>query len=85
MGQLRAVAAGLRGSFSSLPSYDGTYSAQRQGLWWAQEVPSIRTAYCCLCPSSLPAAVASGAIEVPAGTVYHRCLLRCVGLRHAVD
>jgi capsid protein len=32
-GQLRAVAAGSRGSFSSIArNYDGTYSAQRQEL-----------------------------------------------------
>lgn len=38
MGQLRAVAAGTRCSFSSIArNYDGTYSAQRQELVEAQE------------------------------------------------
>lgn len=75
MGQLRAVAAGLRGSFSSIArNYDGTYSAQRQELVEAQEGYSIlqdsfiaaftRPLY----RRWLAAAVASGAIEVPAGT-----------------
>lgn len=75
MGQLRAMAAGLRGSFSSIArNYDGTYSAQRQELVEAQEGYSIlqdsfiaaftRPLY----RRWLAAAVASGAIEVPAGT-----------------
>ncbi|MGC8164905.1 phage portal protein, partial [Salmonella enterica] len=72
MGQLRAVAAGVRGSFSSIArNYDGTYSAQRQELVEAQEGYSIlqdsfiaaftRPLY----RRWLAAAVASGAIEVP--------------------
>lgn len=37
-GQLRAVAAGSRGSYSSIArDYNGTYSAQRQNWWKAMK------------------------------------------------
>lgn len=72
-GQLRAVAAGTRGSFSSIArNYNGTYSAQRQELVEAYEGYSIlqdsfiaavsRPVY----RAWLAAAIASGALKAPA-------------------
>lgn len=73
MGQLRAFAAGIRSSFSSIArNYDGTYSAQRQELVEAQEGYSImqdnfiaaitRPLY----RNWLATAITDGVIDVPA-------------------
>jgi len=74
-GQLKAVAAGAGPTFSSIArSYDGTYSAQRQELVEGYTVYStlanefigriVRPVY----EQFIAAAVASGALRVPAGT-----------------
>lgn len=72
MGQLRAVAAGLRSSYSSVArNYDGTYSAQRQELVEAQEGYSImQDAFIAaitrpLYRRWLAAAIAANVIDVP--------------------
>ncbi|WP_336195717.1 phage portal protein, partial [Hafnia paralvei] len=72
MGQLRAVAAGLRGSYSSVArNYDGTYSAQRQELVEAQEGYAImQDAFIAaitrpLYRRWLAAAIAANVIDVP--------------------
>jgi len=71
-GQLRAGAAGLRMSFSSLAKkYDGTYSAQRQELveqWVAYALLSAEFAHQCVRPvfrKFITAAVLSGELRVP--------------------
>lgn len=73
MGQLRAIAAGTRVSFSSISrNYDGTYSAQRQELVEAQEGYGIlQDAFIAqvtrpLYRRWLNAAISTGAIRVPA-------------------
>lgn len=72
MGQLRAVAAGLRSSYSSVArNYDGTYSAQRQELVEAQEGYAImQDAFIAaitrpLYRRWLAAAIAANVIDVP--------------------
>lgn len=74
-GQLRATAAGMRMSFSSLAKkYDGTYSAQRQELveqWGAFALMSAEFAHQVVRPvyrRFIAAAQLSGALRVPAGT-----------------
>lgn len=71
-GQLRASAAGLRMSFSSLAKkYDGTYSAQRQELveqWGAYSLLSAEFAHQCVRPvfrRFIAAAQQSGELVVP--------------------
>jgi lambda family phage portal protein len=71
-GQLRAGAAGLRMSFSSLAKkYDGTYSAQRQELveqWGAYALLSAEFAHQCVRPvyrRFIAAAQQSGELVVP--------------------
>lgn len=71
-GQLRAGAAGLRMSFSSLAKkYDGTYSAQRQELveqWGAYALLSAEFAHQCVRPvyrRFISAAQSSGALVLP--------------------
>lgn len=71
-GQLRATAAGLRMSFSSLAKkYDGTYSAQRQELveqWGAYALLSAEFAHQAVRPTYrkfIAAAQLSGALVVP--------------------
>ncbi|HEY3591374.1 MAG TPA: phage portal protein [Buttiauxella sp.] len=77
-GQLRAVSAGTRGSFSSIArNYDGTYSAQRQELVEAYEGYSIlqdafiaavsRPVY----RAWLAAAIAAGVLKPPADLDRH--------------
>lgn len=72
MGQLRAFAAGTRGSFSSVArNYDGTYSAQRQELVEAQEGYAImQDAFIAaitrpLYRRWLAAAIAANVIDIP--------------------
>lgn len=74
MGQLRAVAAGTRSSFSSIArNYDGTYSAQRQELVEAQEGYAIlQDAFIAAISRPmyrrwLSAAISAGRITVPRG------------------
>lgn len=71
-GQLRATAAGLRMSFSSLAKkYDGTYSAQRQELveqWSAYALLSAEFAHQMVRPvyrRFIAAAQLSGALRIP--------------------
>lgn len=73
-GQLRAVAAGSRGSFSSIArNYDGTYSAQRQELVESTEGYLIlQDAFIAaitrpMYRAWLKMAIASGEIELPRG------------------
>ncbi|EJP9668330.1 phage portal protein [Salmonella enterica] len=75
MGQLRAVAAGVRGSFSSIArNYDGTYSAQRQELVEAQEGYAILQDNFIAAVSRpvyrrwLATAITAGVIDVPPDT-----------------
>lgn len=75
MGQLRAVAAGVRGSFSSIArNYDGTYSAQRQELVEAQEGYAILQDNFIAAVSRpvyrrwLATAITAGVIDVPTDT-----------------
>jgi lambda family phage portal protein len=80
-GQLKAVAAGTRGTFSSVArSYDGTYSAQRQELVEGQQGYDLLQHefidYWCrpVYRQWLQMAIVSGALKVPKGvdpdTVY---------------
>lgn len=73
-GQLRAVAAGSRGSFSSIArNYDGTYSAQRQELvestegYFILQDAFIAAVTRPMYRAWLTMAIASGQITVPAG------------------
>lgn len=73
-GQLRAVAAGSRGSFSSIArNYDGTYSAQRQELvestegYFILQDAFIAAVTRPMYRAWLSMAIASGQITVPAG------------------
>lgn len=78
-GQLRASAAGLRLSFSSLAKkYDGTYSAQRQELveqWGAYALLSAEFAHQMVRPvyrRFIAAAQLSGALKIPRDVVVDK-------------